>query len=116
MMPAVVEHHRRSVARHRHVEDGDAADGLPMLRGEREGGWSAPVVPGQEEALLAENVVDQAPHIMDKRLRHGKDSDWKSCAPGPSINSGGASDDLHLAMQRALAACIALDQTQKRRG
>ena len=39
-----------------------------MLCGEREGGWSAPVVTDQEKALLAGNVVNQTPHVIGERL------------------------------------------------
>ena len=61
MVPAVVEHDRRAVARNRRVENRETPHSIAMLGCEREGHGAVPVVTDDEQALLAENVMGQAP-------------------------------------------------------
>ena len=68
VVPAVVEHDRRAVARNRRVENRETPDRIAMLGCECKGAWAAPVVTDDEQALLAENVMGEPPDVVGHRL------------------------------------------------
>ena len=67
MVPAVVEHDRRAVARNRRVENRETPDRIAMLGRECKGHRAAPVVTDDEQALLTENVMGQPPDAIELR-------------------------------------------------
>ena len=67
-MPPVGKHHGGSVARHGNIENRQALDGVTVLRRYCERRRPAPVVAHDEQFVLAENVMNQAPDILRERL------------------------------------------------